>query len=108
MTVVDPVTDERVGVCPSCGGHKQRRSELCRSCWRQKPKPRSSTRPRTGRQYAREHFPLAAVCERCQNAPAVDRHHINGNPLNNEPGNIASLCRRCHMEVDGRIRTVAT
>lgn len=78
-----------------------------RSCWRAIPKPLTSARPRTGRQYARDHFALAAVCERCETAPAVDRHHKDGNPLNNVAGNIASLCRRCHMEVDGRIKAGA-
>lgn len=51
---------------------------------------------------ARYRFPLAETCERCQNAPAVDRHHVDGDPLNNVAENIQSLCRRCHMEVDGR------
>lgn len=51
---------------------------------------------------ARYWFPLADTCERCDTSPAVDRHHIDGDPLNNVPSNIQSLCRRCHMEVDGR------
>jgi hypothetical protein len=33
----------------------------------------------------------------------VERHHKDGNPLNNDPGNIDRLCRRCHMVVDGRL-----
>lgn len=62
-----------------------------------------STRQTTGRQIARYWFRLAAVCEHCHDAPAVDRHHIDGNALNNVLENIQSLCRRCHMEIDGRL-----
>ena len=40
-------------------------------------------------------------CELC-GAPGHDRHHKDGNPVNNDPSNIQSLCRRCHMELDGR------
>jgi hypothetical protein len=65
-----------------------------------------STRPRTGRQIARYWFPLEGDCQRCRDTPAVDRHHIDGNPLNNTAANIALLCRRCHMEVDGRIHGI--
>ena len=41
-------------------------------------------------------------CERCEK-PAQDRHHIDGNIRNNDTSNIARLCRRHHMEVDGRL-----
>lgn len=89
--------------CPKCGSSKDSRSELCRACWKDKPRARRSQNPRTGRQWARDHLPLEPNCERC-GAEAVDRHHRDGNPLNNDPGNVASLCRRCHMELDGRLR----
>jgi integrase/recombinase XerD len=68
-----------------------------------KPREAKSTEPRTGRQRARYWFVLADVCERCNEAPAVDRHHVDGDPLNNVLENIQSLCRRCHMDVDGRL-----
>jgi uncharacterized protein YlaI len=42
-------------------------------------------------------------CERCEQQPAIDRHHVDGNTINNDPSNIQFLCRRCHMEVDGRL-----
>ena len=32
----------------------------------------------------------------------LERHHIDGNPLNNEPENIDILCTRHHQEIDGR------
>ncbi len=41
-------------------------------------------------------------CERC-GAPGMDRHHRDGNPGNNVRSNIWILCRRCHMDVDGRL-----
>ena len=41
-------------------------------------------------------------CENCD-APAKDRHHLDGNKLNNKLNNILLLCRYCHMLFDGRI-----
>lgn len=41
-------------------------------------------------------------CERC-GKPAMDRHHRDGNPGNNDPSNVAILCRKCHMLADGRL-----
>lgn len=40
-------------------------------------------------------------CELCAK-PGKDRHHKDGNPGNNERSNVQILCRKCHMEVDGR------
>lgn len=54
----------------------------------------------SGRERARNRYPLTP-CERC-GKPGLDRHHVDGNTLNNAPANIQILCRRCHMEVDGR------
>lgn len=39
-------------------------------------------------------------CERCGN-PGTDRHHRNGNL--DDLRDIAILCRRCHMQSDGRL-----
>ncbi len=59
--------------------------------------------PSAGWQRAQKLVSLEGVtCERC-GRPAQDRHHIDGNPLNNARENIACLCRRCHMEADGRL-----
>lgn len=33
----------------------------------------------------------------------MERHHRDGDTANNEAANIAFLCRRCHMEIDGRL-----
>lgn len=57
--------------------------------------------PEAGRQRARRRYALGP-CERC-GKPATDRHHKDGVTTHNEPENIAILCRRCHMEVDGRL-----
>jgi hypothetical protein len=40
-------------------------------------------------------------CVRC--GGKAERHHKDGNTLNNKPENIAFLCRRCHMKSDGRL-----
>lgn len=53
-------------------------------------------RMRAGRMYRN-----VGPCTRC-GAEKGERHHIDSNPLNNEPDNIAILCRRCHQAVDGR------
>lgn len=59
--------------------------------------------PNVGRQRARRVYTLAGACGRCGTAPALDRHHVDGNTLNNSPENILQVCRRCHMEIDGRL-----
>ncbi len=47
----------------------------------------------------------AQPCESC-GAEKTDRHHKDGNTANNAPENIVFLCRRCHMEADGRLDDV--
>lgn len=39
-------------------------------------------------------FP-APACSGC-GATRAERHHIDQNPLNNSPENVAILCRKCH------------
>ena len=41
-------------------------------------------------------------CVKCGKS-ATDRHHIDGNTGNNHRSNIRILCRRCHMQEDGRL-----
>lgn len=36
-------------------------------------------------------------------APALDRHHEDGDPGHNVPENLTAKCRRCHMAEDGRL-----
>lgn len=38
-------------------------------------------------------------CEICQHFPA-QRHHIDGNPLNNSRKNISMLCPKHHVHTD--------
>ena len=61
--------------------------------------------PTTKRGRARALYPLSS-CERC-GGKATERHHIDGDTGNNEPSNIARLCTKCHMTVDGRIAAAA-
>jgi len=61
--------------------------------------------PATGRWRARRWFPMrpGQVCAECEVRPARERHHWDGNPLNNDR-NVVFLCRRCHLHIDGRDR----
>jgi hypothetical protein len=43
------------------------------------------------------------MCERCGTQPATERHHKDGNPLNNDSKNIQGVCNRCHQIIDGRL-----
>jgi hypothetical protein len=57
-----------------------------------------------GRGRARRKFQKANLCQKCGSTRRVERHHKDGNPLNNRKRNIAILCRRCHMIADGRMK----
>jgi hypothetical protein len=37
------------------------------------------------------------------NRKGLEKHHIDGNPLNNNPSNILWVTRKEHMELDGRL-----
>lgn len=60
---------------------------------------------KTGRTRAERLYPESRPCEKC-GKPGAERHHEDGDTLNNDPGNIRFLCRRCHMEEDGRLGRV--
>ena len=57
---------------------------------------------RSGRSRALRWYPEKRPCEGCGNLKA-DRHHVDGNTLNNARSNIEYLCRSCHMKKDGRL-----
>lgn len=68
--------------------------------------PEMPKHPDHRRQRARRRF-LMGPCFKC-GKPGKDRHHKNDDVSNNEPDNIAILCRRCHMEIDGRLAKIGT
>jgi hypothetical protein len=47
-------------------------------------------------------YPILGKCELCE-CDATDRHHKDGNTLNNEPSNVQRLCRKHHIFLDGRL-----
>jgi len=57
---------------------------------------------RSGRSRAYRLYPEIGPCVLCGN-PKSERHHIDGNTCNNNADNILIVCRRCHMEHDGRL-----
>ena len=56
---------------------------------------------RGGRTRALRGFELED-CEKCGKGKA-ERHHLDDNTANNSKENIMFLCRKCHMEIDGRL-----
>lgn len=58
----------------------------------------------TGNDRARRWFPETLPCEVC--GKRGERHHKDSNPINNDPSNIVFLCRKHHMEADGRLEKV--
>src|SRR3990167_254255 len=55
-----------------------------------------------GRTRAQRLYPAIGSCQQCGNQRA-ERHHRDDNTANNRKSNIAILCRRCHMQSDGRL-----
>lgn len=66
---------------------------------------------KTGRGRAEKQYPEVQPCEVCgktgRGRGVIDRHHRDSDRMNNEPENIAFLCRRhhnaAHRATDGRI-----
>lgn len=54
-----------------------------------------------GRKRARALYPDAKPCEVC--GKPGERHHRDGNPLNNAPENIGWLCRTHHIRTEDRM-----
>lgn len=59
---------------------------------------------RGGRARALRLYKNIGPCVRC-GAVKAERHHKDGNTANNAVENIEALCRRCHMEIDGRMES---
>lgn len=67
------------------------------------PGDRVETSADKWRGYARARkIPRQESCDRCGTSGIIDRHHKDGNQLNNDPSNIAFLCRRCHKHAHSR------
>jgi hypothetical protein len=58
----------------------------------------------SGRTRAQNWYKLGK-CELCER-DATDRHHKDGNTLNNESTNIQILCRKHHIILDGRMKNL--
>lgn len=56
---------------------------------------------------ARSLLPGPLICADCGGI-GLDRHHKNGNTFDNSETNIEALCRRCHMQKDGRMGKLKT
>jgi len=54
----------------------------------------------TGRKRAQRAYPIAEEdrCEHCGSIKTLQRHHIDRDPMNNAPDNIALLCVDCHAK----------
>jgi hypothetical protein len=93
--------------CPDCGGWKSKRAAKCRGCtdYLELGKRRWKDNPSSSAAHSRaiSHYGVLGVCMDCGKLRTVERHHKDGDPANNEASNIAFLCRRCHMVVDGRL-----
>jgi len=59
----------------------------------------------SGQARARRNYSIRQPCEACGN-PKGERHHKDGDVLNNESSNIQWLCRACHMRIDDRIHNL--
>lgn len=50
------------------------------------------------------------ICERCkhpnhqQSGHVLTVHHLDGNKANCESWNLAALCQRCHLKIQGRVK----
>ena len=102
--------DNLLDECPDCGSLKLGRVPRCRPCSgiaRRGEHRTDNPSNSTGWSRARAARPLQ-TCEYpdCESF-GMDRHHIDGNPLNNDLSNISVYCRRHHMTVDGRLESLA-
>lgn len=99
-------TSFKAWLCTITAGQAKHCSKACADRARRKP-DHDVRGMNTGRWRAQVRFRDIGICERCQVVPAVDRHHRDGDTLNNSRRNVMFLCKRCHMTVDGRLRRFA-
>lgn len=87
--------------CIDCGGPLgwfRNKPSRCRACYLKQSQSRRSAHRR-----ANEITHSIKACEVCGSSQNLERHHLDNNPFNNSPDNVQVLCRRCHMEIDGRL-----
>lgn len=102
--------------CPQCAGPKGHTAKYCRACsatvfvgethwnWKHEGvKTDTASRQRVQRTVSLD----GKRCERCSGT-ATERHHRDGDPHNNALTNIAFVCHRCHMIIDGRLDRIAS
>lgn len=88
-------------------GYKQSAEHIARRIKRGPAHPNwkgSDINERSGRCRAQRMFP-PGPCIRC--GAKGERHHKDGDTSNNTDSNVEMLCRRCHMEEDGRLQAFA-
>jgi len=54
--------------------------------------------------WVRKRYPKTLLCEKCKKVPPIDL--ANKGIYNRDTKNWEWLCRRCHMEADGRLMTL--
>jgi hypothetical protein len=98
------------GTCADCGKPIWPTAKRCLSCSTKGPRNpnwnnfASTGTEHRGRERAQRRFELGP-CVKC-GEPATDRHHINADTLDNRPENVLTLCRRCHLVIDGRLDAI--
>ena len=103
----------KTAICPDCSGPMYKGCKFCNQC-KQKGTRNSrygkkiSSSVQAGRLCAIRRYKLPVLCESCNVAPPLDRHHKDSNTQNNERSNIAFLCRKCHQKADGRYEFIKT
>jgi len=55
-------------------------------------------KPASGRRQAQRTIP-APWCQNCLSKRLPQRHHVDGDPTNNDPENVEILCQACHTAI---------
>ncbi|KKN65506.1 hypothetical protein LCGC14_0481100 [marine sediment metagenome] len=106
-----PTKKHILSACQACGAPRWvvlvgggPRKALCLSCGHTGPLGSNWRGDAVGEDAGRSRaIKLYPVWPLCHCGKFSERHHKDGNPLNNHPSNIAFLCRRHHMIADGRM-----
>jgi len=78
-----------------CKANFMRRKFCSRSCSVSKQHTREALTVAASRKRASREFMLER-CDSCGSAVSLSVHHIDGNPMNNTPSNMQTLCLSCH------------